>query len=113
MIGSSANGSGKTGKLRIGELPVAPSTVDKPSTARELEAKGIESDQAEAVVNATRQSSGKHIAAHRLDAHFSEFKAHFDAGLTRQRAGLYRALWLHGTIIVVVLAGLYTLAESG
>ena len=83
MIGSRASGSGKTGKLRIGELPVAHSTVDKPSTARELE------------------------------AHFSEFKAHFDAGLTRQRAGLYRALWLHGTIIVVVLAGLYTLAESG
>ena len=83
MIGSSASGSGKTGKLRIGKLPVAPSTVDKPSTAREL------------------------------DAHFSEFKAHFDAGLTRQRAGLYRALWLQGAAIISVLAALYALVGGG
>ena len=55
---------------------MATSTFDTLSVARELEAKGIEPDQAEAIVKAIRQSSGDHISADQFDARFSEQQAY-------------------------------------
>ena len=54
---------------------MATSTFDTLSVARELEAKGIEPDQAEAIVKAIRRSAGDHISAGQFDARFSEQRA--------------------------------------
>ena len=99
---------------------MASSTFDTLSAARELESKGFEPDQAEAIVFTVRQSSGDHITADQFDARFSEMRAYVDSGLTavrahidRQSAMFHRALWIQGVAIVGVLAGLYALAGGG
>ena len=103
---------------------MANSTFDTLSVARELEAKGIEPDQAEAIVKAIRRSSGDHISADRFDARFSEQqayidgrlseqRAYIDTGLARQSAVFYRALWVQGAAIISVLAALYALMGGG
>ena len=114
---------------------MATSTFDTLSVARELEAKGIEPGQAEAIVKAIRRSAGDHMSAGQFDARFSEQRtyidgrfseqrtdidgrfseqrAYIDTGLARQSAVFYRALWLQGAAIISVLAALYALVGGG
>lgn len=106
---------------------MAASTFDTLGAARELEAKGIDAGQAEAIVNVIRKSSGEQVTVEQfdarfaevdirfaeVDARFAELRAHIDTGLDRQSAALHRALWLQGGAIVGVLVGLYTLTGAG
>ena len=64
---------------------MATSTFDTLSVARELEAKGIEPDQAEAIVKAIRRSAGDHISAGQFDARFSEQRAYIDGRFSEQQ----------------------------
>ena len=91
---------------------MTPSTFDTPSAARELQARGIGAEQAEAIVKSIRQSSGDHVTSDQFDAHFSDLRAHIDTELARLSAAIYRASWLQGAAIVGVLAGLLTLTRA-
>ena len=65
---------------------MATSTFDTLSVARELEAKGIEPGQAEAIVKAIRRSAGDHMSAGQFDARFSEQRTYIDGRFSEQRA---------------------------
>lgn len=112
---------------------MAASTFDTLGAARELEATGIDADQAEAIINVIRKSSGEQVTAEQFDTRFAEvdtrfaevdirfaevnvrfaeLRAHIDTGLEKQSTALHRALWLQGGAIVGVLVGLYTLAGA-
>ena len=91
---------------------MTPSTFDTLSAARDLQAKGIGAEQAEAIVNAIQQSSGNHVTSGQIDARFSDLRAHIDTEIARLSASLYRALWLQGAAIVGILAGLLTLTRG-
>ena len=57
---------------------MATSTFDTLSVARELEAKGIEPDHAEAIVKAIHRSSAERVSAHQVDNRFGKQRTYMD-----------------------------------
>ena len=115
--------------------------IDTLAETRELQAAGIEAAHAEAIVSTLRRTTdgllteGRFKAAMAeqrayLDKHLAEQRAYLEAGLAEQTAYLekrlgentlviaelkseiYRYLWLHGSMIVLVLTSLYVMVES-
>ena len=64
---------------------MAPFTFDTLSAARELEAKGVDPGQAEAIVTAIRKSAGEHITAKQFDDRFTESQTHVDGRFSEFR----------------------------
>ena len=79
---------------------------DTLTTARNLEAAGVERRQAEAHAEALRQavSAGRDESATKAD--LAALEGRVDARLASLRADLYRALWIQGGAIVAILTAL-------
>ena len=94
------------------------STFDTLAAARNIEATGIQADQAEAIVGAIRQAGGDQVTAPELRAELAELRAHVDKGFANQTAALgqlkadiYRAQWIQAAAILGVLTGLLALFD--
>lgn len=115
--------------------------IDTLAETRELQAAGIEADHAEAIVSTLRRTTDGLLTESRFEAamaaqaarfekHLGEQRVHLEKHLGEQRAYLekrlgeqtvaiaelkseiYRYLWLHGSMIVLVLTSLYAMVES-
>ena len=104
------------------------------ATARELRAAGIEAAHAEAIVNAASRATDGLLTESRFEAAMAEQTAYLDkrlaeqtaylekslaeqrasleTGLAEQKSEIYRYLWLHGSMIILVLGSLYAVVES-
>jgi len=119
-----------------------PSTeFDTLAETRELRAAGIEASHAEAIVSTVGRSVDGLLTESRFDAAMAEQTAYLEKSLAEQRAYLekslgkqrvhmemrlgehtvaiaelkseiYRYLWLHGSMIVLVLTSLYAMVEG-
>lgn len=107
---------------------------DTLAETRELQAAGIEAAHAEAIVSALRRATDGLLTESRFDAAMAEQAArlekHLETHLGEQRVYLekrlgennlaiaefksevYRYLWLHGSMIILVLTSLYVMVES-
>ena len=74
-------------------------TFDTHQAVRRLEAAGIETRQAEAIVSEMRDAAG-------VDLTDFATKADLAASVVGLRADMYRALWFQGGAIVAILAAL-------
>jgi len=77
------------------------STFDTLAAARDLEAAGVERQQAEAIVKTIHDGQGT-LAT----------KADLDTAVATIRADLYRALWIQGVGIVAIVGGFIAIAAS-
>lgn len=78
---------------------------DTHAAVRGLEAAGIDTKHAEAIVE-TMQT------ARTVDMDQLATKADLQAGLATLRADLYRALWIQGGAIVAIIAGFVTILSG-
>ena len=88
-------------------------TFDTHQAVRRLEAAGIETRQAEAIVSEMRDAVGVDLTDFATKADLTDFATKADladfatkADLAGLRADMYRALWLQGGAIVAILAAL-------
>ena len=120
---------------------MASAEFDTLAETRELLAAGIEAAHAEAIVSTLRRTTEGLLTESRfesamaeqrsyLDKHLAKQRSYLDACLAEQTANLekrlgenivataelkseiYRYLWLHGSMIILVLTSLYTMMES-
>ena len=75
---------------------------DTHAAVRGLEAAGLETAHAEAIVETMR-------AVRAADVDQLATKADLKAGLAELRADLYRALWIQGGAVVAIIAGFVTI----
>ena len=75
---------------------------DTHAAVRGLEAAGIDTKHAEAIVETMRD-------ARTVDRDQLATKADLKAGLAELRADLYRALWIQGGAVVAIIAGFVTI----
>ena len=81
-------------------------TFDTHQAVRRLEAAGIETRQAEAIVSEMRDAAGADLTDFATKADLATTKADLEATIAGLRADLYRALWIQGGAIVAILAAL-------
>ena len=81
-------------------------TFDTHQAVRRLEAAGIETRQAEAIVSEMRDAAGVDLTDFATKADLATTKADLEATIAGLRADLYRALWIQGGAIVAILAAL-------
>ena len=77
-------------------------TFDTHQAVRRLEAAGIETRQAEAIVSEMRDASASDLADFATKADLAVLRA----GLAALGARMYRALWIQGGAIVAILTAL-------
>ena len=111
------------------------------AAARELQAAGIEAAHAEAIVSTVGRTADGLLTENRFEAAMTEQRTYLEKRLTEQRTYLdkrlaeqtayldkrlaeqtvaiaelkseiYRYLWLHGSMIVLVLTSLYAIVET-
>ena len=75
-------------------------TLDTPRIAQALKAAGFDDDQSEAIVVAIQTSLGENVAT----------KSDLDTGLSKLRADMYRALWIQGAGLVMVITAMTVIA---
>jgi len=94
---------------------MASPSFDTFSTARALEAAGVERSQAETIASAvahTDELATKHDVGtlqsdfSGLRSEFSELRSEFKADLASLEARMYRALWIQGGAIVAIVTAL-------
>ncbi|MCY4453237.1 MAG: hypothetical protein OXC01_14900 [Immundisolibacterales bacterium] len=78
---------------------------DTRAAVRGLEAAGIDTKHAEAIVETMRD-------ARTADTDQLATKADLKADLAELRADLYRALWIQGGAIVAIIAGFFTILSG-
>ena len=76
-------------------------TFDTLAAMRRLEAAGVDTAQAEAIIDTMRESAGE-LAT----------KGDIAASEQRMTATLYRALWIQGAGIVAIIGGFIVIAAS-
>ena len=81
-------------------------TFDTHQAVRRLEAAGIETHQAEAIVSEMRDAAGVDLTDFATKTDLATTKADLEATIAGLRADLYRALWIQGGAIVAILAAL-------
>ena len=81
-------------------------TFDTHQAVRRLEAAGIETRQAEAIVSEMRDAAGVDLTDFATKTDLATTKADLEATIAGLRADLYRALWIQGGAIVAILAAL-------
>ena len=90
-------------------------TFDTHQAVRRLEAAGIETRQAEAIVSEMRDAVGVDLTDFATKADLADFATKSDLALLRTEldakfsgleARMYRALWIQGGAIVAILAAL-------
>ena len=86
-------------------------TFDTHQAVRRLEAAGIETRQAEAIVSEMRDAAGVDLTDFATKADLADFATKTDfarlrADLAALEARMYRALWIQGGAIVAILTAL-------
>ena len=81
-------------------------TFDTHQAVRRLEAAGIETHQAEAIVSEMRDAAGVDLTDFATKTDLATTKADLEATIAGLRADMYRALWFQGGAIVAIPAAL-------
>ena len=81
---------------------MATAPFDTLRIAQALKAAGFDDNQSEAIVSAIRTSFGDNIAT----------KSDLETGLAELRADLYRALWIQGAGLVMIMTAFFSLAVA-
>ena len=98
---------------------MASAEFDTLAETRELQAAGIEAAHAEAIVSTLRRTTDGLLTESRFKAEMAEQTAKLEKRLGENivataelKSEIYRYLWLHGSMIVLVLTSLYTMVEG-
>lgn len=67
---------------------------------------GFRDEQAEAIVFAIQDSLGQNVAT---KSDLFTVKSHLETKLLELRADMYRALWIQGGVLVMIMVALFTL----
>ncbi len=81
---------------------MAATPFDTLRIAQALKAAGFDDAQSEAIVSAIRESLGENVAT----------KADLETGLAELRADIYRALWIQGAGLVMIIAAIAGVAVA-
>lgn len=92
---------------------------DTLAETRELQTAGIEAAHAEAIVRTLRRTTDGLLTEGRFKAAMAEQTAYLEKRLSENsiaiaelKSEIYRYLWLHGSMIILVLTSLYVMVES-
>ena len=86
---------------------MATAPFDTLRIAQALKAAGFDDTQSEAIVNAIQRSVGDNVAT---KSDLSELATKVD--LSELRADMYRALWIQGAGLVMIMVALFTLFRA-
>ena len=88
---------------------MAASTFDTLRIAKALKDAGFEDAQAEAIVFAIQDSVGQNVAT---KSDLFSVRSHLETKLVELRADMYRALWIQGAGLVMIMVALFTLFRA-
>ena len=87
---------------------MATAPFDTLRIAQALRDAGFDEKQSEAIVVAIQDSLGENVAT---KSDLFEVKSHLEAKIVELRADMYRALWIQGAGLVMIMVALFTLFE--
>ena len=92
---------------------------DTLAETRDLRTAGIEAAHAEAIVSTVRRTTDGLLTESRFEAAMAEQRAYLEkrmgehtVAIAELKSEIYRYLWLHGSMIVLVLTSLYAMVEG-
>ena len=88
---------------------MATAPFDTLRIAQALRDAGFDETQAAAIVSAIQQSLGENVAT---KSDLFAVKSHLETKITELRADMYRALWIQGAGLVMIMVVLFTLFRS-
>ena len=88
---------------------MAASTFDTLRIAKALKDAGFEDAQAEAIVFAIQDSVGQNVAT---KSDLFSVRSHLETKIVELRADVYRALWIQGAGLVMIMVALFTLFRA-
>lgn len=98
---------------------MASAEIDTLAETRQLRAAGIEAAHAEAIMSAVGRTTDGLLTERRFEAVMAEQRVHLEkrlgehtVAIAELKSEIYRYLWLHGSMIVLVLTSLYAMVES-
>ena len=91
---------------------MASAEFDTLAETRELQSAGIEAAHAEAIVSTLRRTTDGLLTESRFESAMAEQRSYLDKHLAELKSEIYRYLWLHGSMIVLILTSLYAMVES-
>lgn len=81
---------------------MATAPFDTLRIAQALRDAGFDDSQSEAIVNAIQKSLGENLVT----------KSDLELAIAKLRADMYRALWIQGAGLVMIMVGLFTLFRA-
>ena len=95
---------------------MATAPFDTLRIAQALRDAGFDDEQSEAIVSAIQDSLGENVATKSdlfaVKSDLFAVKSHLETKLVELRADIYRALWMQGGALVMIMVALFTLFRA-